>query len=133
MAIETWMESMYDIDYAMRYPYSSSPQHPSYLGTVYIKQLARDDFPIYEVKLLEAFPETLSGLSLDSSSSAIQTFDVTFAYRDWESTYKNAPSDSILGSLFKKAGKKIRRKVTQKVEDKIFGERSNLASKLGID
>ena len=51
MAIEAWMEYMYDIDYAMKYPYSSNPSKHSYLGTVYITQLARDDFPIYEVKL----------------------------------------------------------------------------------
>ena len=48
-------------------------------GTIILRQLDRADMPIYEVELIEAFPEALSGFSLDTSSSAIQTFDVTLA------------------------------------------------------
>ena len=133
MAIETWMEFMHDWSYGVKYLYDDDPKVGGYTGTVTLTQLDRADFPIYEVQLIEAFPEILSGFSLDSSSSAIQTFDVTFGYREWISTYKNAPASGILGSLFKKAKRKIRRKVTTAVEDKIFKERSSLASKLGID
>ena len=127
--IEAWMEDMYNTDYAMKYPYADN----GYLGTVILRQLDRSDMPIYEVELIDAFPEVLSGFSLDSSSSAIQTFDVTFGYRYWTSAYENSPANSILGELFKKAGRKIKGKVRRNIEDKIFKERRSLASKLGID
>ena len=129
MAIEAWMEDMYDFDYAMKYPYADN----GYTGTVILRQLDRADMPIYEVELIEAFPEVLTGFSLDSSSSAIQTFDVTFGYRYWTSAYENAPENSILGALFQKAGRKLRGKATRKVEEKIFKERGSLASKIGLD
>ena len=129
MAIETWMEYMYDGSYAMKYLYADN----GYTGTIILRQLDRADMPIYEVELVEAFPETMSGLSLDSSSSAIQTFDVTFGYRLWTSKYENSPSNSILGALFKKAGRKHRAKATRKVEDKVFKERRSLTSKIGLD
>ena len=117
MVIETWMEYMYDGSYAMKYLYGDG----GYTGTVILRQLDRADMPIYEVELIEAFPETLTGFSLDSSSSAIQTFDVTFGYRMWTSKYENSPSNSILGALFNKVGRKIKGKIKKKVEDKIFG------------
>ena len=128
-AIEAWMEDMYDFDYAMKYPYADN----GYLGTVILRQLDRSDMPIYEVKLIDAFPEVLTGFSFDSSSSGIQTFDVTFGYRYWTSSFENAPANSILGELFKKAGRKLRGKATKKVEDTIFKERGSLASKIGLD
>jgi len=130
MAIETWMEYMYDGSYAMKYLYDNGG---GYTGTVILRQLDRADMPIYEVELVEAFPETMSGLSLDSSSSAIQTFDVTFGYRTWTSKFENAPANTILGALFKKAGRKLRAKATRKVEDKVFKERRSLTSKIGLD
>ena len=129
MAIETWMEYMYDGSYAMKYLYADN----GYTGTIILRQLDRADMPIYEVELVEAFPETMSGLSLDSSSSAIQTFDVTFGYRMWTSKYENSPANSILGALFQKAGRKLRAKATRKVEDKVFKERRSLTSKIGLD
>ena len=129
MAIETWMEYMYDGSYAMKYLYADN----GYTGTIILRQLDRADMPIYEVELVEAFPETMSGLSLDSSSSAIQTFDVTFGYRTWTSKFENAPANTILGALFKKAGRKLRAKATRKVEDKVFKERRSLTSKIGLD
>tara|TARA_B100001105_G_C22164302_1_gene345727 strand:- start:15 stop:623 length:609 start_codon:yes stop_codon:yes gene_type:complete len=115
-AIEAWMEDMYNTDYAMKYPYADN----GYLGTVILRQLDRSDMPIYEVKLIDAFPEALTGFSFDSSSSAIQTFDVTFGYRTWKSSFENEPANSILGALFKKAGKKIKGKVRKKTEDFFF-------------
>ena len=131
--IETWMESMYDWSYGVSYLYNDDATVGGYTGTVTLTQLDRADFPIYEVQLVEAFPEVLSGFSLDSSSSAIQTFDVTFGYRYWTSAYENAPENSILGALFQKAGRKLRGKATRKVEEKIFKERGSLASKIGLD
>ena len=115
----------------MKYLYDSDAGS-GYTGTVVLTQLDRADIPIYRVELIEAFPETLSGFSLDTSSSAIQTFDVTFGYRYWQSSFENEPANSILGALFKKAGRKLKSKVRKKVEDKVFKERGSLASKLGI-
>ena len=115
-AIETWMEYMYNGDYAMKYPYADN----GYTGTVVLRQLDRSDAAIYEVELIDAFPESLSGFSLDTSSSAIQTFDVTFGYRTWKSSFENEPANSILGALFKKVGKKIKGKVRKKTEDFFF-------------
>jgi len=131
--IETWMESMYDWAYGVKYLYDTDAGAGGYTGTVILTQLDRSDLPIYEVELHQAFPETLSGFSLDSSSSAIQTFDVTFGYRTWTSKYENEPENTILGALFKKAGRKLRSKATRKVEDKLFKERGSLASKIGLD
>ncbi len=131
--IETWMESMYDWAYGVKYLYDTDAAMGGYTGTVVLTQLDRGDLPIYEVELIQAFPETLTGFSLDTSSSAIQTFDVTFGYHHWTSSFENSPSNSILGELFRKAGRKLKSKVKQKVEDKVFKERGSLASKLGID
>ena len=93
----------------------------SYLGTVVIRQLGRDGFTIYEVQLEDAFPSVLGAVSLDMASSAIETFDVTFTYRTWYSSYANAPSSSYLGGLFKKHSRRIGSKIRRKIEDKVFG------------
>ena len=132
MAIETWMQSMYDGDYNMRYLHNADATS-GYYGQVFLRQLDRADFPIYEVELIEAFPEALSGLTLDSSSSAIQDFTVTFGYRRWQSKYENSPSDTILGSLFQKGGRKIKGRINKEIEDAIFRSKRSLASRLGID
>ena len=115
-AIETWMEFMYDWSYGVKYLYDDDSKIGGYTGTVTLTQLDRADLPIYEVQLIEAFPEVLSGFSFDTSSSAIQTFDVTFGYRYWTSAYENEPANSILGALFKKAGRKIRGKIRRNKE-----------------
>ena len=44
--IETWMESMYDGDYAMRYLHNDDGT-AGYAGTVFLRQLDRSDFPIF--------------------------------------------------------------------------------------
>jgi hypothetical protein len=50
----------------------------------------------------------------------MQTFDVTFTFRTWTSSYENAPS-GLLGGLFNKFSRKLKSKVKQKVGSKIFG------------
>ena len=55
------------------------------------------------------------------------------AYVFVTSKYENEPENTILGALFKKAGRKLRSRVKRKVEDKVFKERGSLASKIGLD
>ena len=128
--IELWQEYMYNEDYAMRYPKGEK----GYLGTVVIKQLDKGGSSIYEVTLEDAFPKTLGGLSFDAGGAAeIQTFDVTFNYRTWHSSYENSPAGTVLGALFQKASRKLKSKVRQKAEDRVFKEgRRSLSNRLGL-
>ena len=132
--IELWQEYMYDDDYSMRYPHNHTKDgEKGYLGTVVIRQLDKGGSSIYEVQLEDAFPQSMSNLSLDAGSAAIQTFDVTFNYRTWHSSYENSPSDSILGALFQKGSRKLKSKIRKKAEDRIFKEgRRSLSNRLGL-
>ena len=132
--IELWQQYMYGEDYSMRYPKNDSDgSEKGYLGTVVIRQLDKGGSPIYEVILEDAFPQALSNLSLDAGSSEIQNFDVTFNYRTWHSSYENSPAGSVLGALFQKAGRKLKSKVRQKAEDRVFKEgRRSLSNRLGL-
>ena len=127
--IELWQQYMYNDDYSMRYPKGDT----GYLGTVIIRQLDKGGSSIYEVTLEDAFPQAVTGLTLDMGASSIQTFDVTFNYRTWHSSYENSPAGSILGALFQKAGRKLKSKVRQKAEDRVFKEgRRSLSNRLGL-
>ena len=131
-AIESWMQSIYNDDYSINYSRGESGKS-GYLGNVVIRQLAKDDIPIYEVELLDAFPTSLSGLNMDMESSGIQTMTVGFTYRTWHSAFENAPTGSILGGIFNKGIRKLKGRVRKKVEDKVFKEgRSSLSKRLGL-
>jgi len=134
--IELWQQYIYDDEdgYSMRYPKNSTKNgEEGYLGTIIIRQLDQSGAPIYEVTLEDAFPTKLAGLSFDAGGAAeFQTFDVTFNYRTWHSSYENSPAGTILGSLFQKASRKLKSKVRAKVEDKIFKERRSLTNRLGL-
>ena len=94
-----------------------------YTGQVRITQLDRRDWPIYEVVLHEAWPSTLSQITLDAGAgSNIQTFTCTFQYRTWTSEYKNSPS-GLLGGLFKKVSRKIGTDIESEIEGQIFKRR----------
>ena len=124
-SIELWQNHIYFDDYSIRYP-KAEPEDTNggYLGTVVIRQLAQDGNSIYEVQLEDAFPTVLSALSFSNEGSAIQTFDVTFTYRTWHSSYENTPSGSILGALFNKHSRRLKSRIRQKVEDKVFRKRA---------
>ena len=109
--MELWQESMYMADYAMRYP-------DNYEGEVHIKQLDRGGNVIYEVTLHRAFPQSIANSILDMESSAVQTFDVTFAYRTWSSNYDTP--EGIFGSILNRAKRKIISAGRRKAEDAIF-------------
>tara|TARA_B100001173_G_C15700307_1_gene425760 strand:- start:250 stop:615 length:366 start_codon:yes stop_codon:yes gene_type:complete len=110
--MELWQSSMYDEAYNLQYP-------EFYHGEVVISQLGVDNIPIYTVKLHEAFPSTVGGVAF-SADPSIQTFDVTFNYRTWSSSFENSPS-GLLGGLFKKFSRKLTSKLDKKVNDKLFG------------
>ena len=109
--MELWQESMYMEDYALRYP-------DNYEGTVVIRQLDRGGNNIYEVTLHRAWPQAISNAVLDMESSAVQTFDVTFAYRTWSSNYDTP--EGIFGSILNRAKRKIISAGRRKAEDAIF-------------
>ena len=109
---ELWQSYMFDEAYNLQYP-------EKYHGEVIISQLGVDNQPIYSVKLHEAFPLTVGGVSF-TSETGIQSFDVVFNYRTWSSSFENSPS-GLLGGLFKKFSRKIQSKLDKKVNDKLFG------------
>ena len=91
-----------------------------YTGQVRITQLDRRDWPIYEVVLHEAWPSSFSPIPLDSSGGpGIQTFNCTFQYRTWTSSYENSPS-GLLGGLFRKVSRKLGTDIESEIEGKIF-------------
>ena len=109
---ELWQSYMYDEAYNLQYP-------ESYYGSVEISQLAVDNQPVYTVNLHDAFPSVVGGVSF-TAEAGIQSFDVTFNYRTWSSSFENSPS-GLLGGLFKKFSRKIKSKLDKKVNDKLFG------------
>jgi hypothetical protein len=112
--MERWQHEIFDDVWNLSYP-------DDYHGTVKITQLGIDDLPIYEVELHDAFPSVIGELAFDAGGMAeMQTFDVTFTFRTWTSSYENAPS-GLLGGLFNKFSRKLKSKVKQKVGSKIFG------------
>ena len=112
--IAMWNSYIYDEAWGFRYP-------EEYWGTVKITQFDRQDWPIYEVELLEAWPSAFGELAYDSASDgAIQIFTCTIQYRTWVSSYENSPS-GLLGGLFKKVSRKLGTKIKSKIEGKIFG------------
>jgi hypothetical protein len=111
--MELWQSSMYDEMYNLQYP-------ETYKGSVKITQLGVDNYPIYEVELHDAFPTNVTGVSFTSESTGIQTFDVTFSFRTWSSSFENSPT-GLLGGLFNKKMKKIRSKIDKKLVDKLWG------------
>lgn len=111
--MELWQSYMFDEAYNLQYP-------ENYHGQVIIEQLGVDNIPVYSVELHEAFPTVVTGLTMSAGSTEVQTFDVTFNYRTWSSSFENSPS-GLLGGLFNKKMRKIRSKLDNKIQDKLFG------------
>ena len=110
---ELWQSFIYDEVYQMNYP-------EDYEGTMKITQLGQDNLPIYSVELLNCFPDSIGDISLDAGSGELVTFQVSMAFRSWVSSYENSPS-GLLGGLFNKYSRKLKSKVSSKVENKLFG------------
>ena len=125
LKIELWQEFMYGEDYSIRYP-KHGPNGPGYEGKVIIRQMDKSDLPIYEVELLEAFPQVMAAQTLDMTSAAVQTFDVTFGYRTWYSSFEYPPENSILGAIFRQSKRRITSKIRKRLEDIAFKESGKL-------
>ena len=124
MKIELWQEYMYGEDYSMRYPKGLDGR--GYEGKVIIRQMDKSDLPVYEVELLEAFPQVMAAQTLDMTSAAVQTFDVTFGYRTWYSSFEYPPENNILGAIFKQRKRHIISQARKKLEDIAFRESGKL-------
>ncbi len=111
--MERWQAEMYDEVWNLTYP-------EKYEGTVKITQLGVDSIPVYEVELHRAWPTVIGEITFNSSEPEIQTFDTTFAYRTWTSSYENAPA-GLLGGLFNKFSRKLKSKAKTKLNSKLFG------------
>tara|TARA_B100000287_G_scaffold401917_1_gene422394 strand:+ start:132 stop:794 length:663 start_codon:yes stop_codon:yes gene_type:complete len=106
--LELWQQYIFDDAYYYRY-------YDSYVGKVEIEQLASDGTVIYAVELQEAYPQAIAAQTLDASSTAVQTFTCTFAFRRWSTAFENTPT-GILGSLFKKYSRKLNSRVDRKLD-----------------
>ncbi len=128
--MELWQKSIYMEDYSLRYP-------DKYEGTVKIKQLASNGLPIYKVTLHRAWPQAISNSTLDMESGAIQTFDVTFAYRTWSA--RSYFGVGILGGILNQGRDRLVGKIGEKLTDKIYdkiptgGMMQKIYKKIGLD
>ena len=111
--MERWQHEMFDETWNLTYP-------EKYHGTVKITQLGVDNLPIYEVELHQAWPSVVGEIAFEAGTAEIQTFQTTFTYRTWTSSFENAPS-GLLGGLFNKFSRKIRSKTKTKLNSKLFG------------
>jgi len=105
--IELWQQYIFDNSYYYEY-------YDDIIGEVEIEQLAHDGTVIYSVRLQEAYPQAIQAQTLDASSTAIQTFTCSFAFRRWNSSFENSPT-GLLGGLFKKFSRKLNSRVDRKL------------------
>lgn len=101
--------------------------YDEYISTVRIQQLDKSLNVVYEIELHEAYPMTVSALTLDSAaSSEIHKIDVTFAYRTWEDTNTFGFLPGISGKLPKFGGLGISDAI--KGINKLSGSNNNYSS-----
>ena len=81
--IEDWMElAVRPNDYLLRY-------QREYTSSVMISQLNDRNLPIYTVELIDAFPRSMSLVSLDNNAqSQVSRLNVMLAFRRWIRTDK---------------------------------------------
>lgn len=76
---ESWLEEIIDMN-RYRVAYKND-----YSADVIIQQLDRENSVVYEVKLKEAFPITLSAIGFDNAAeNSVQKLTVTMAFTDYE-------------------------------------------------
>lgn len=73
-----WLEKVFDTDkYHAKFK-------TDFTSDVVIQQLNNKDIPVYGVRLENAFPTTVAGITLDNNSeSAVQKMTVTFSYDNY--------------------------------------------------
>lgn len=97
--IEAWMQTVFGGD---GNELGGTSIHPimnyyyDYVGEVKIAQLYADDTESLVYTLHEAYPIGFAPMVLSQGSAELLKFTVTFAYRTWESEYKEAPRLSLL-------------------------------------
>jgi len=73
-----WLEQVFD-DQKFRAKFKKD-----FTSDVVIQQLNQEDVPVYGVRLENAFPTTVAGITLDNNSeSAVQKMTVTFSYDNY--------------------------------------------------
>ena len=55
------------------------------------------------------------------AAGTMSSFDVTFTYRTWHSSFANAPTGSYLANIFNKHKRRIGTKIKNKLAEKLFG------------
>ena len=86
-----WLESVFDSNkYKAKFK-------KDFTSDVVIQQLNEKNVPIYGVRLENAFPTTVAGITLDNNSeSAVQKLNVTFSYDNY---VPEGPLSSTLSGL----------------------------------
>ena len=115
---ETWQRLAYNPQtWAMQY-------YDSYTGSLDIYQLDNNDRRRYGVRLIECYPKAIGEQALDyGASSTLQTVQVSFAYRYYQSLADEA-------DLPKPLGDRIRDVIGDSVERQILSKIPKVLSKL---
>jgi hypothetical protein len=110
--IELWQSFIHDNAFFYQY-------YDDYVGRVQIQQNGQDGLPVYAVELHEAWPQAIQAQTLDAASGEIQKLTVSFAYRNWTSSFNRTPS-GLLDGFLNKHLRKIDTKISRKL-DKLLG------------
>jgi len=97
---DSWMNGIIDpVTYTANYK-------QNYITQIYISQLDEADQINYTVKLIDAYPTTLSPVTLDYAlGNQVARLNVSFHYRTWQQVslaqgqYQSFGNPSVLGSL----------------------------------
>ena len=114
--IDLWQEQIFTPapEFMNRY-------HDDYQGTIYLEQLDHYGQCIMRTVMVEAFPMQISSMAFSQDDSSIQKVSCQFMYRNFYSEYPNAGSSSLIGGFLSKVGKKLGRKVQEKLNNELFG------------
>ena len=94
-----------------------------YVGSLEIYQLDLEDRRRMGVKLIDAFPKTISGMSYDyGTTNQISTVDVGFSYRYWETLGTSDPKKAF--------NERVNDRVRDVIERKILSQVPKVISKL---
>ena len=88
---DAWLEQVFDTEsYRAKFK-------KDFTTDVVIQQLNEKNVPVYGVRLENAFPTTVAGITLDNNSeSAVQKINVTFSYDNY---VPEGPLSSTMSAL----------------------------------
>ena len=115
---ETWQRLCYNPQtWAMQY-------YDSYVGSMDIYQLDKNNRRRYGVKLVECFPKNISSIGLDyAANDTLSIMPVTWSYRYWKSLVDEA-------DLPKPLGDRVRDVLGNTVERQIISQIPKVLSRL---